>query len=932
MSNTIKPTYKDPFKVRSTIDTKLGKIDYFSLPKLTEQGIANLKDLPYSIRILLEAVLRQIDDFVIEESNLKDIATWDAKAKKTSELPFKPARVVMQDFTGVPGVVDLAAMRDAMKDLGKDPQMINPDLPVALVIDHSVQLDQTGSSSAFKFNNDKEFERNGERYEFLRWGSQAFDNFEVVPPSTGIIHQVNLEYLANVVQTREDSEGNKVAFPDSLVGTDSHTTMINALGVTGWGVGGIEAEAVMLGQPVYMLTPDVVGFKLTGELAKGTTATDLVLMIVQKLREHGVVGKFVEFFGPGLKSLSLADRATIANMAPEYGATMGFFAVDEETINYLKLTGRSDEQVDLVEKYCKAQGLFREYDEADPTYTSNLEFDMSQVIPSISGPKRPQDRITLADGKSQFFKDLNGTLGEKVTTLNDNEVAKAIAGNSTYDKKAQSARIPLYNDSQVKVNANGKEDTIEHGSIVIASITSCTNTSNPSVIIGAGLLAQKAAQLGLSVKPHVKTSLAPGSKVVTRYLEAAKLIDPLETLGFNVVGYGCATCIGNSGPIDINLSKAIQDNKLVATSVLSGNRNFEGRIHPDVRANYLASPPLVVAYAIAGTVDIDFDVEPLGFDKADKPVYLSDVWPSQNEISEVLAKSVTNKLFKEEYADVANSNEDWNKIKVTGGAIYDWQEKSTYIRKPSFFDGITLDVPDIKPINNARVLAFMGDSVTTDHISPAGNIPGDSPAATWMMDRGVEQKDFNSYGSRRGNHEVMMRGTFGNIRIKNLLVPGTEGGYSIHLPTNTEGSMYDVAEMYRKENTPLVVIAGKEYGTGSSRDWAAKGTILLGIKAVITESYERIHRSNLIGMGVLPLQFKEGESSTSLGLNGKETISIPDLSNDLTPGAEIKVVATTEDGKEIIFNTIARVDTPVEVQYYQNQGILHTVLRKFGAL
>ncbi|RME87950.1 MAG: aconitate hydratase AcnA [Candidatus Hydrogenedentota bacterium] len=914
-------SYQDVFNVKTELNTKAGTVNYFSLEKLARQGYP-IDKFPYSIKVLLEAVLRQVDGFVITEEDVKTIATWNAKNVSKEEIPFKPARVIMQDFTGVPGVVDLAAMRDALNDLGGDPENINPVLPVDLVIDHSVQVDVAGSPDALQKNAEIEFNRNKERYEFLKWGASAFSNFKVIPPDMGIIHQVNLEYIARVVQTRK-VDGEVYAYPDSLVGTDSHTVMINGLGVVGWGVGGIEAEAVMLDQPVFMLTPEVIGFKLTGKLQDGITATDLILRIVQMLREYGVVGKFVEFYGEGIANLALADRATIANMAPEYGATMGFFPVDEETLNYLRLTGRSEEQIDLVEKYAKAQGLFWTKDAPTPEFTGTLELDMSTVEPSISGPSRPQDRIALKEAKKAFYE----ILGSKFSVKNPDFDEKA---KQAFSAQKQDKRLPLYDSAAVKASTAKGEVEVTHGSTVIAAITSCTNTSNPSVLIGAGLLAKKAVEKGLSVPSHVKASLAPGSRVVTDYLKKANLLEYLEKLNFYVVGYGCTTCIGNSGPIDTGLSKAIQENDLVVTSVLSGNRNFEGRIHPDVKANYLASPPLVVAYALAGTMDIDFNIEPIGRDKEGKPVYLADIWPSSQEISEAISSSVKPELFQKDYGSIESENELWNKIQVSGGKIYNWSDQSTYIRKPTFFEGMTLDEPDIQPIEGARVIAFLGDSVTTDHISPAGTIAPDSPAGKWLQEHGVQPKDFNSYGSRRGNHEVMMRGTFANIRIRNRLVPGVEGGYTKYLPTGEQMTIYDAAMKYKADNTPLVVVAGKEYGTGSSRDWAAKGTALLGIKAVIAESFERIHRSNLIGMGVLPLQFLEGENADSLGLDGTEVFTIPDLNNDLKPRSQVKVIATKDNGKTIEFQTLCRLDTPVEVVYYRNGGILHKVLRDLG--
>jgi aconitate hydratase len=841
--------------------------------------------------VILEAILRQIDGFEIKAEDVESLVNWDASNVQQKEIPFKPARVIMQDFTGVPAVVDLAAMRSALDRLGGDSKTINPEIPVDLVIDHSVQIDYFGSSFALLNNAQREFERNRERYEFLKWGANTFRNFRVVPPAMGIVHQVNLEYLGQVVSSR-DFNGYQVAFPDSLVGTDSHTTMINALGIVGWGVGGIEAEAVVLGQPIYMLTPEVVGFKLIGELPEGATATDLVLTVTNILREHGVVGKFVEFFGSGVHRLSLQDRATIANMSPEYGATIGFFPVDQETIRYLENTGRSPDHIALVERYCREQGLFRSMEMPDPVYSDLIELDMGTIEPSIAGPKRPQDKITLHDAKDAFENELKSTFG--VANLDDNE-------------------------------------EIDHGSVVIAAITSCTNTSNPTVMIGAGLLAKKAVELGIDVKPWVKTSLAPGSRVVREYLEAAGLIPYLEALRFHIVGYGCTTCIGNSGPLPEDVASEVVERDLVVAAVLSGNRNFEGRINPFVKANYLASPPLVIAYALAGTMDIDFDTEPLGKDPNGLPVYLRDIWPTQAEITNCVSDALNPEMFKKEYGNVFDGNETWNQIAVGEGDIYEWDPDSTYIQEPPFFVELTLNEPDIIPIQNTRVLAVLGDSVTTDHISPAGAIPAESPAGLYLLSHGVEQHEFNSFGSRRGNHEVMMRGTFGNIRIQNKLLPEVEGGFTVYFPEDTPMSIYDAAMRYKEDEIPLVVIAGKEYGTGSSRDWAAKGTALLGIKAVLAESYERIHRSNLVGMGVLPLQFRPGENAEVIGLTGKELISIDGLDNSLQALQEVIVRAVLIDGSEKQFKMIVRIDTPVEVKYYRNGGILHAVLRDMAA-
>jgi aconitate hydratase len=894
---------KNILGAKTTFDTGSGSAVMYRLAALEEQGIANISRLPYSIKVLLEAALRQVDGFAITEEDVKKLANWQPNAER-GEMPFKPARVILQDFTGVPAVVDLAALRSQMGRQGQDPVRINPQNPVDLVIDHSVQVDHFGSLRAMFFNEKREFERNRERYEFLKWGSVAFDNFRAVPPDTGIIHQVNLEYLASGVQLAE-VEGEKVAYPDSLVGTDSHTTMIDGLGVVGWGVGGIEAEAVILGQPIFMLTPDVVGFKLLGELPEGATTTDLALTVTEMLRKFGVVGKFVEFFGPGLSKLSLADRATIANMSPEYGATMGFFPIDDETLRYLAGTGRSAEQVELVARYTKAQGLFRTDDAPDPEYTAVLELDMRTVQPSLAGPKRPADRILLADMQKEFHRALTAPPGPQGIGLKEEDLGK-----------------------KVTVETDGVRFDLTHGSVVIAAITSCTNTSNPSVLIGAGLVAKKAVERGLTVKPWVKTSLAPGSKVVKRYLEAAGLLPYLEALHFHIVGYGCTTCIGNSGPLPEPIRKAVVAGDLAVTSVLSGNRNFEGRVSPHTKGNYLASPPLVVAYALAGTVDIDLNNDPIGYDPNGEAVYLKDIWPTQAEIQAEIQRSLKPEMFEEEYGSVFDGNPSWNAIPVSGGEVYEWPDDSTYIKEPPFFVDVTPEMPDITPISGAKVLLYLGDTVTTDHISPAGPIAADSPAARYLLAHGVPQHQWNSYGSRRGNHEVMMRGTFANIRIRNKLVAGVEGGYSVYQPTGEQMSVFDAAMKYQDDGVPLIVIAGKEYGTGSSRDWAAKGPQLQGIKAVIAQSFERIHRSNLVGMGILPLQFQPGESAESLGLTGFETYDIPGLDNDMQPGQLVTVRATAADGKITEFQVISRIDTPVEVAYYRNGGILHTVLRR----
>ena len=892
----------DAFGSRDTLTVNGQEIGIYKISALQEKGIGKVDHLPYSIRLLLESVLRNCDGKVVTEEDVKNLANYDAENPAKVEIPFKPARVVLQDFTGVPAVVDLAAMRSAMARLGGDPEKINPLIPVDLVIDHSVQVDQFGSDAALEMNVQLEFKRNRERYEFLRWGQKAFDNFRVVPPNVGIVHQVNLEFLAKGVFLREDEKG-PVAVPDTLVGTDSHTTMINGLGVLGWGVGGIEAEAAMLGQPIYMLLPEVVGFELTGKLAAGATATDLVLTATEKLRSAGVVGKFVEFFGEGVNSMSLADRATLANMAPEYGATMGFFPVDAETLDYMRRTGRTEDEVALVEAYTKAQGLFRADDAPVPKFTRSLGLDISTVEPSLAGPKRPQDRIALSAMKKSFNDSLTAPVGHSGFGLGKDKL-----------------------DASARVEDNGHSTDIQHGSVVIAAITSCTNTSNPSVMVAAGVLAKKAAEKGLTVPSYVKTSLAPGSRVVTDYLNKSGLSESLKTLGFHTVGYGCTSCIGNSGPLPEPVSNAITTGELVASSVLSGNRNFEGRVNPMTKANYLASPPLVVAYALAGTTDIDLVTEPIG-KGTDGDVMLSDIWPSQEEVQTILDASVLPEMFQKQYSNCFDSNEMWNKIETGEGALYQWQDASTYIQEPPFLAGLTKEVTPIEPIEGARVLALLGDSVTTDHISPAGAIAKSGPAGKFLQDSGVGPREFNSFGSRRGNDRVMVRGTFANIRIRNQLAPGTEGGVTTHLPTNEEMSIYDASMKYQGDGTPLIVLAGTEYGTGSSRDWAAKGTMMLGVKAVIAASYERIHRSNLVGMGILPLEFQDGNTWKSAGLTGKETFSIPSLSDSLEPRSSIEVIAVDDDGKETKFNATVRIDTPVEMDYYRNGGILQTVLR-----
>ena len=882
----------DEFGAWAELESSGGKGAIYRIQKLEEDGIADVSRLPFSIKILLEAALRQCDGFEITREDVERIARWSPETAGKEEIPFKPARVVMQDFTGVPAVVDLAVMRDAVVGLGGDPKKVNPLIPVDLVIDHSVQVDHYGLRKALELNTAREFERNRERYEFLRWGQVSFDNFRVVPPATGIVHQVNLEYLAQVVQ-EQDGE----FFPDSLVGTDSHTTMINGLGVLGWGVGGIEAEAVMLGQPIYMLLPHVVGFKLTGEMPVGTTATDLVLTVVEMLRAHGVVGKFVEFYGPGMSKLSLADRATLANMAPEYGATMGLFPVDEETLAYMTLTGRKKAVVERVRAYMEAQDMLYSADSPDPIFSERLGLDMSTVVPSLAGPTRPQDRVALKDMKSEFC----ASLGDRFKVPDDGK--------------------------KVAVDL-GDKGTVElsNGSVLIAAITSCTNTSNPSVMLGAGMLARNAGEKGLTVPAYVKTSLAPGSRVVTRYLDAAGVSESLDALGFHTVGYGCTTCIGNSGPLPEEIASAVADNDLVVCGGLSGNRNFEGRVHAVTRANFLASPPLVVAYALAGRTTIDFDSEPIGQDQEGTDVFLSEIWPSLADIRAEIARSLTPKMFEEEYGNVFRQNETWNAIAVPEGERYAWAQESTYIRRPTFFDGLTKQVHAIQPIKGARVLAKLADSVTTDHISPAGAIAPGSPGATYLEENGVERPDWNSYGSRRGNHEAMMRGTFANIRIRNELVPGVEGGYTRHMPSGEQTTIYEAAMQYIDEGVPSIILGGKEYGSGSSRDWAAKGPFLQGVKAAIVESYERIHRSNLIGMGILPLEFTPGEDRNSLGLTGEEVYDIQGLDDDLQPGQELEIVAKGDDGEKR-FKTICRIDTPVEINYYRNGGILHTVLR-----
>ena len=899
--------YHDLFKSRDILEVGNKQYVIYRLNALERAGLTRLAKLPYSIRILLEAALRQCNGKEITQADVEHIAKWTPAGVRPG-IPFLPARVILQDFTGVPAMVDLAAMRTAIARLGGDPKFINPLVPVDLVIDHSVQVDFFANADALQRNVEMEFQRNHERYEFLKWGQKAFSNFRVVPPMTGIIHQVNLEYLGQVVSTKK-GDGELFAFPDTVVGTDSHTTMINGLGVAGWGVGGIEAEAVMLGQPMDMLLPDVVGFKLFGKLTEGVTATDLVLTVTQILRKQGVVDKFVEFFGPGLDGMSLPDRALVANMSPEYGATMGYFPVDAETLRYLRLTGRKNEQIALIEAYYREQGLFREAGSLQPEYTETLELDLGLVVPSLAGPKRPQDRVALNAMKSVFQSALKAPVKERGYELKPDAL----------DRKA-------------KVGTNGGSYEIGHGAVVIAAITSCTNTSNPSVMLAAGLLARKAAEKGLKVKPYVKTSLAPGSRVVTDYLIRANLIEPLVKLGFNVVGYGCTTCIGNSGPLPGEIAKAVTGSDLVAAAVISGNRNFEGRVHPLVKANYLASPPLVVAYALAGTVNIDLSTESIGMGN-NGPVYLKDIWPTTQEVAELVETNLDRGMFEERYASVFEGSKMWKDIKVSGGDLFQWDDASTYIHHPPFFQNLTLEVPSIQNIYAARVLALLGDSITTDHISPAGNIAIDSPAGHFLQEHAVQPRDFNSYGARRGNDLVMTRGTFANIRLKNLLAGGKEGGFTHHFGSSSEReteeqtNIFEAAVKYQEQGIPTIVIAGKDYGTGSSRDWAAKGPLLLGVRATIAESFERIHRSNLVGMGVLPLRFKDGQNAESLALDGSEVYDIEGLSDAILPKCEVTVKAKRADGSVVAFKTIAQLNTTVEVNYFRNGGILQTVLR-----
>ncbi len=930
------------FDAQATLEVGERELEIFRLDAL--QAKYDVARLPFSLKVLLENMLRNEDGESVTKEDIEALARWNAKDEPSEEIAFSPARVIMQDFTGVPAIVDLAAMRDAMAEMGGEPARINPLVPAELVIDHSVQVDAFGSRDAFQKNADLEFERNQERYAFLRWGQGAFDDFSVVPPDTGIVHQVNLEYLARVVFTREAEDGVTQAYPDTLVGTDSHTTMINGLGVLGWGVGGIEAEAAMLGQPMSMLIPQVVGFRLTGELPEGATATDLVLTVTQMLREHGVVGKFVEFHGEGLANLPLADRATIGNMSPEFGSTCAIFPVDAETLRYLEFSGRPQEQIELVEAYAREQGIFHDESSEEPTYSESLELDLSEVVPSLAGPKRPQDRVSLTESKASFRMALEGLIGEDSEETEEDEgsaesfpssdapatmapdadedggerdAGSGTGGAQVAERVSTTAQVTLADGTQVE---------LDHGHVVIAAITSCTNTSNPSVMLGAGLLARNAVQKGLRSKPWVKTSLAPGSKVVTEYLERAKLTEPLEALGFHLVGYGCTTCIGNSGPLPEEISDAVQAEDLAVCSVLSGNRNFEGRINPDVKMNYLASPPLVVAYALAGTLDIDLYDEPLGEDEEGKEVFLKDIWPSEEEVGRTIEEAVRSEMFKDSYAEVFEGDERWNGLDVPEGERFEWDADSTYVRHPPYFVDMPEEPAPLEDIEGARVLALLGDSVTTDHISPAGAIKKDSPAGVYLQEHGVKPKDFNSYGSRRGNHEVMLRGTFANIRLRNLLAPGTEGGVTRMQPGGEEMPIYDAAMKYAEEETPLVVLAGKEYGSGSSRDWAAKGTNLLGVRAVIAQSFERIHRSNLVGMGVLPLQFSEGDSVESLGLSGEEELSIAGLGGEEGIPREVTVKAD-----ETEFTVRVRIDTPKEQEYFRHGGILQFVLRQLLA-
>jgi aconitate hydratase len=950
---------QDPFGALTHVDLPEGRTSFFRIGKLAEDGMVDIDRMPFSIRILLENALRNAGRGYVTPEDVKAVADW-SPTNAGANFPFMPSRVVLQDFTGVPAVVDLAAMRSGLHALGGPAERINPVVPADMVIDHSVQVDFFGSEDAYRKNVEREMERNRERYQLLRWGQHAFRNFRVVPPGTGIVHQVNLEYLASVMHRREE-DGLNLAYPDTLVGTDSHTTMINGLGVVGWGVGGIEAEAVLLGQPYYMLLPEVVGVRITGSLPEGATATDLVLRVTEMLRKHGVVGRFVEFFGKGLSALGLADRATIANMAPEYGATIGFFPVDAEALRYLEGTGRSPELVARVERISREMHLFRTDETPDPEYTSVVSLDLDTVVPSLAGPRRPQDRVELSTIATSFRGELAGLLPQGFALPQDNGGQDKTENRPSTDWSAEggrqaevtagggdspvgsvatggarhSAASQVIRDTHPRyatVEVDGEEVELTDGTIVIAAITSCTNTSNPSVMVGAGLLAKKAIERGLAIRPWIKTSMAPGSKVVTDYLTAAKLMPYLEELRFDVVGYGCTTCIGNSGPLAEPIAEAIQEKGLVVASVLSGNRNFEARIHPLVRANYLASPMLVVAFALAGRIDLDLTTEPIGTGSDGEPVYLRDVWPTQEEIRDTIRDSLRPSMYEDRYAEVFEGDELWQALPLPEGdaTLYDWDDDSTYIRNPPFFEGMSLELDEPSDVRGARVLAILGDSTTTDHISPAGAIPKAEPAGRWLQERGVKPWEFNTFGSRRGNHEVMMRGTFGNIRIRNLMLEGREGGYTRYIPTGEELSIYDASMKYQADGTPLVIMAGAEYGAGSSRDWAAKGTGLLGVKAVIASSYERIHRSNLVGMGVLPLQFPEGRSAAEMGLDGTETLDIIGMAEGLAPGGSVKVVARKEDGTSIEFQAMVRLDSDVDLEYYRNGGILHTVLRKMA--
>ncbi len=911
------PRPTDPFGALATIDLSEGATSFYRLARLEEEGLVRLDRIPFSIRVLLENVLRNAGDGHVSTDHVAAVAAWSPTNAGT-DFPFMPTRVVLQDFTGVPAIVDLASMRDGIRAMGGDPARINPLVPADLVIDHSVQVDFFGTGHAFEKNVEREYERNRERYALLRWAQEAFENYSVVPPGTGIVHQVNLEYLASVIHRREHG-GTHLAYPDTVVGTDSHTTMINGLGVVGWGVGGIEAEAVLLGQPYYMLLPEVVGVKLTGALPEGATATDLVLRVTELLRAHGVVGRFVEYYGAGLSGLSLPDKATLANMSPEYGATVGFFPVDEETLRYLHGTGRSPELVERVGRIAREQGLFRTDDTPDPEYTSTLDLDLSSIEPSVAGPKRPQDRIDLTDVRPAFGRDLPGLVPSGFSL---NGGAADPGGGTAVAARTRRA---------VEIEIDGRTVEIGDGTIVVAAITSCTNTSNPSVMVGAGLMAKKARALGMEVQPWVKTSMAPGSQVVTDYLEAAGLMEYLEELRFNLVGYGCTTCIGNSGPLPQAVSDAVDRHGLVVASILSGNRNYEARIHTLVRANYLASPMLVVAFALAGRIDIDVYNEPLGRARDGRPVFLADIWPSPEEVRDTIASSLKPRMYRERYAGVFDGDEHWRALPLPEeGNLYDWDAQSTYIRNPPFFQGMSDEPPPLQDVHAARALALLGQTVTTDHISPAGAIPRDEPAGRYLQEHGVAPIRFNTFGSRRGNHEVMMRGTFGNVRLRNLMLDDREGGYTVHVPTGEMTTIFEASERYRADGTPLIVIAGREYGTGSSRDWAAKGTQLLGVRAVIAESYERIHRSNLVGMGVLPLQFQDGEGAESLGLTGFEEFDLTGIAHGLAPGGTVRVRVTRKDGRRVAFDTIVRLDSDVELEYYRNGGILHTVLRKLA--